>query len=215
MVGPLPGPSRYRIGPVSLPGMDGFAGRAAIVGVGETDYVRGSDKLPVELMVEAAAAAATDVGLAWDDIDGIVPPMGFTTAEELAATLGIGDLRYAVTVMMGGASPTAALQSAAMAVASGVATAVLRGGRAGTATRRSGPSPGPPPRHTWLATSATDVAADFYGPTAPSPPPSSTCGSPCVTSTSSGSPMRPPAPSPCRVGARPRQRQGADARTVR
>ena len=100
-------------------------GTTAIVGVGETDYVRGSDRHVCDLILDAAMEAITDAGLKPADINGVIPPPGYMSAEEIAAHLGVPDVAYHVSVLMGGASPTASLQTATMAIAGGLADNVL------------------------------------------------------------------------------------------
>ena len=104
--------------------------RAAIVGIGETDYVRGADPSPGRADARSRRPRRSPTpGLTIADIDGIIPPPGYTTSEELAANLGIEDLHLATTVHMGGASPTASLQHASARGARGHRPQRARGGR--------------------------------------------------------------------------------------
>ncbi len=97
----------------------------AAVGVGETPHYRSDPIDAAQLILEASVAALNDAGLSPKDVNGILPPEGYISSEEIAAQLGIDDLRYSATIHMGGASSVAALQSAAMAIATGVADTVL------------------------------------------------------------------------------------------
>ena len=99
--------------------------KTAIVGIGETEYTKGSGISHTALLLQAAARAIEDAGLRPKDIDGVVPAMNLIPFEDLAVNLGIEDLKYAASPNMGGASALATLPSAAMAVASGIATNVL------------------------------------------------------------------------------------------
>ena len=99
---------------------------AAVTGVGETAYVRETTKSPLALTLEASLNAIRDAGLDPKDIDGVIPyGAGGIVAEDFITNFGLPDLRYSALTPMGGASPVAAIQSAVMAVASGVARHVL------------------------------------------------------------------------------------------
>ncbi|HTO54341.1 MAG TPA: transporter [Myxococcota bacterium] len=137
--------------------------RAAIVGIGETDYVRGSDRSAVDWMLEAAYAAIADAGLEPHEIDGLIPPPTYTTAEELAVNLGIEDLRFASTVHMGGASPIAAIGHAARALETGAARHVLvTVGWNGYSAMR--PKPGSRRRDRLSLAALERTVRDFYMP---------------------------------------------------
>ena len=141
-----------------------ISGEAAIVGIGETEYFRGAKQTVPELVLSASMEAIHDAGLQPTDIDAVIPPPGYLSAEEIAANLGIPEMRYATEVRMGGASPTASLQSAVMALSAGIATNVLitfgwNGysafrRRADTAPSRRKGDPGP----------FIDVSRNFYAP---------------------------------------------------
>ncbi len=140
-----------------------FSDKAAITGVGETDFVKGTERTAVDMMLEASRRAIADAGLRPSDIDGMVPPPIYTTSEELAANLGIDVLRYAATVHMGGASPTTALQHAAIAIAAGLCDHVLvtLGWNGFSALR---PKPGAPPTRPMNMNTLTNTIRGYYMP---------------------------------------------------
>lgn len=108
--------------------MSTLSGKAAVTGVGDTDYTRDAQGRSVlALQLEAALAAIRDAGLAPREIDGIVMPMGSgaTVAEDFVTNLGIPDLRFSTATPLGGAGAVAALQCAAAAVAAGLSRHVL------------------------------------------------------------------------------------------
>ncbi|MCY4518627.1 MAG: hypothetical protein OXB99_15470 [Acidimicrobiaceae bacterium] len=99
--------------------------QSCIVGVGETAFVRGAGRTVLSQVAEACSRAIADAGLVPSQVDGLVLSGTKVFGEAVAATIGLNDLTYTASVHLGGANPVAALQSAAMAVTTGVATAVL------------------------------------------------------------------------------------------
>ena len=102
------------------------ADKAAIAGIGHTEYSKNSGRSEMQLAAEASLAAIRDAGLAPADIDGMVT---FTLDQndelELMGNLGIRELTYFSRTTNGGAGACATVMHAAMAVATGMAKAVL------------------------------------------------------------------------------------------
>src|ERR1700746_2925739 len=101
--------------------------QACIVGIGGTKYSRGTSFSDIELGLQASMTAIEDAGLKPRDIDAVIIPGGFgTTAGDFAASFGIQDLRFTASLEeMGGAMTVCAVETAAMALVSGVANNVL------------------------------------------------------------------------------------------
>jgi len=114
--------------------------KGAVTGVGETEYLRGTDRTPLSLQLEASLRAIEDAGLKPTDIDGVIPYGLGAVAEDFVTNFGIPDLRFSATTPMGGASAVAAIQCAIAAVHAGICNHVLlaigrtgySGGRIGT-----------------------------------------------------------------------------------
>ena len=99
--------------------------RACITGVGQTDYSKASGRSVQMLALQAARAAIADAGLKPTDIDAILPYVLGPGADEMAAQLGISDLRYSSIIKMGGATFVANLETAALLIHNGIARNVL------------------------------------------------------------------------------------------
>ena len=144
--------------------MASISGKVAVAGIAETDYTRGAELSVPELILQASMAAITDAGLRPADVDAVLPPPGFISTEEIAAHLGIPEVRYSVTVHMGGASPTASLQSAAMAIACGLAdVALVTLGWNGYSALRPRPDARPSRRRMDMGP-FVETARNFYAP---------------------------------------------------
>ncbi|WP_372728318.1 lipid-transfer protein [Nocardioides sp.] len=106
--------------------MSGLSGKAAIVGIGATEFSKESGRSELQLSVEAVQAALADCGLTAADVDGLTTFTMDTSSEiAVARELGIAELRFFSRINYGGGAACATVQQAAMAVATGVADVVV------------------------------------------------------------------------------------------
>jgi acetyl-CoA acetyltransferase len=128
-----------------------YAGTVAIAGIGATEFSKNSGRSELQLALEACVAACEDAGVDPSTVDGLSTfTMDTNPENEIMRGLGVSELTHFSRIHFGGGAPCATVQSAAMAVASGVARTVLcyrafneRSGRrfgAGVHDRPAGPS---------------------------------------------------------------------------
>ncbi|ADI08385.1 lipid-transfer protein [Streptomyces bingchenggensis BCW-1] len=111
---------------MSVRGADTLGGRAAVVGIGATEFSKDSGRSELKLAVEAVQAALDDAGLTPADVDGLVTFTMDTSPEiTVAQACGIGELSFFSRVHYGGGAACATVQQAALAVATGVADVVV------------------------------------------------------------------------------------------
>jgi acetyl-CoA acetyltransferase len=103
-----------------------LSGKAAIVGIGATDFSKDSGRSELRLAAEAVRDALDDAGLTPADVDGLTTfTMDSNTEVAVARAAGIGELKFFSKIHYGGGAACATVQQAAIAVATGVADVVV------------------------------------------------------------------------------------------
>jgi len=106
--------------------MNRLSGRAAIVGIGATEFSKDSGRSELRLAAEAVRSAIEDAGLRPADVDGLVTfTQDNNTEAAVAREVGIPSLSFFSRIHYGGGAACATVQQAAMAVATGVADVVV------------------------------------------------------------------------------------------
>lgn len=100
--------------------------KAAIVGIGATEFSANSGRSEQRLAAEAVLAALEDAGLAPDDVDGIVnSDFDATNQIDVINAVGLRHIGSFATIPHGGGSPCGTVAQAAMMVASGASRCVV------------------------------------------------------------------------------------------
>lgn len=106
--------------------MNGLSGKAAIAGIGATEFSKNSGRSELRLAVEAALAALEDAGIDPAEVDGMSTyTMDNNPEIELFRNIGGRDLKFFSRIHYGGGAACAPIMHAAMAVATGVAQVVV------------------------------------------------------------------------------------------
>ncbi len=107
-------------------GKPSFGGKAAIVGIGATEFSRGAGRSELQLACESIVAALADAGLTAADVDGLVSyTIDLVEETELVRSVGFQEIGYSARVPYGGGGSMGVLYHAAVAVASGAADVVV------------------------------------------------------------------------------------------
>lgn len=106
--------------------MSGFSGRAAIAGIGATEFSKRSGRSEWQLACECVLAALADAQLDPAEVDGFALfTMENNPEIAVARALGIPQLRFFSRIPHGGGGACAPVQQAALAVSSGIADVVV------------------------------------------------------------------------------------------
>jgi len=98
----------------------------AIAGIGETEYSRASGRSETRLALDAILAALADAGIDRTEVDGLMRWSVDTTGEEeIAANLGVKDLKWFGEVNQAGNVGAALVTHAAAAIHAGLANVVV------------------------------------------------------------------------------------------
>lgn len=103
-----------------------ISGRAAIVGLGATEFSKNSGRTEIRLAMEATLAALADAGIDPKEVDGFASYSVDKVPEyEIARLLGLPAVKFFSQTPHGGGAACAPVMHAAMAVATGVAKTVV------------------------------------------------------------------------------------------
>ena len=103
-----------------------ISGRAAIVGLGATEFSKNSGRTELRLAMEATLAALADAGIDPKEVDGFSSYSVDKVPEyEIARLLGARNVSFFSQVPHGGGAACAPILHAAMAVATGIAKTVV------------------------------------------------------------------------------------------